>query len=570
MTNGRIIDILETTASLLELHDENAFKIKALQSAVFNLDKQTALLSELSLEELEKLDGIGKSIAAKIFEISQSGTTQELEFYISSTPPGVIEMLQIKGIGAKKVRALWKELEVTTLDELMDACKQDKVSAIKGFGEKTQENVRKSIEFIISQRGRFMYADAEDFAFRLEEKIKEANIAKYVSLAGDIRRKMETVGLVQILLSTADWQKANSFLDQFAWLEKDEVNSAPFVWRGEDKILHIKAEIRIYPEEKFASQLYLYSAGKYHLLSEAKDGITMMDYVRRKTFVSEEEIFTSLEMDFILPEMREGFGETELARKHELPKLVELTDMKGILHNHSTYSDGKHTLEEMAMYCQELGYEYLGITDHSKTATYANGLQEFRIKKQHEEIDRLNEKLAPFKIFKGIESDILTDGSLDYTDEVLASFDFIVSSIHSGFNMDEEKATQRLVKAIENPYTTILGHPTGRLLLKREGYPINHKRVIDACAENNVVIEINANPWRLDMDWRWVHYALEKKVMIAINPDAHEKNGYHDMKYGMYVGRKAGLTKELTFNALSLEEMERWIVNKKTGVKSEK
>ena len=261
-------------------------------------------------------------------------------------------------------------------------------------------------------------------------------------------------------------------------------------------------------------------------------------------------------MQYIPTEMREGYDEVALAKEDKIPTLLEESDLKGILHNHSTYSDGKHTLRQMAEACRDLGYEYLGISDHSRTAFYAGGLDIEAVEKQHHEIDELNKELAPFKIFKGIESDILADGSLDYPEETLKSFDFIVSSIHSILNMDIKRATSRLVTAIENPYTTILGHPTGRLLLRREGYPIDHKTVIDACAKHGVVIEINANPWRLDLDWRWVRYAMEQGVKLSINPDAHEIDGYGDMKYGVLVGRKGGLTKEMTLNALSLSEIE--------------
>ncbi|HCB46883.1 MAG TPA: DNA polymerase/3'-5' exonuclease PolX, partial [Algoriphagus sp.] len=255
--------------------------------------------------------------------------------------------------------------------------------------------------------------------------------------------------------------------------------------------------------------------------------------------------------------------EVSLAKEQKIPTLLEEKDLKGILHNHSTYSDGKHSLRQMAEYCKELGYEYLGISDHSRTASYAGGLEIEKVQKQHEEIDQLNKELAPFKIFKGIESDILGDGSLDYPEDVLKSFDFIVSSVHSILNMDIKRATKRLLTAIENPYTTILGHPTGRLLLRREGYPIDHKTIIDACAKNKVVIEINANPWRLDLDWRWVRYAMDQGVMLSINPDAHEMDGYADMKYGVLVGRKGGLTKEMTLNALSLKEIQEYFDHKK-------
>jgi DNA polymerase (family 10) len=254
--------------------------------------------------------------------------------------------------------------------------------------------------------------------------------------------------------------------------------------------------------------------------------------------------------------------ELEKAKAHTLPKLIESADLKGILHNHSTYSDGMNSLEEMAVYCKQLGYEYLGICDHSQTASYAGGLKVEQVLLQQDEIKKLNQQLAPFKIFKGIESDILGNGNLDYEEDILKTFDFIVASVHANLKMDEEKATNRLLKAIENSYTTILGHPTGRLLLGRPGYPIDHKKIIDACAANNVVIELNAHPYRLDIDWRWIPYCLEKGVMISINPDAHQLKGYHDMNYGINVARKGLLTKEQCFNSKSLAEIEVYFNNR--------
>jgi DNA polymerase (family 10) len=272
-------------------------------------------------------------------------------------------------------------------------------------------------------------------------------------------------------------------------------------------------------------------------------------------------------LPLIPEELREGLVEFDLVKSGKIEQLVTDKDLKGILHNHSTYSDGKHTLRQMAEHCRDLGYAYLGISDHSRTAFYAGGLEIERVQQQHLEIDLLNQELAPFRIFKGIESDILIDGSLDYPEEVLATFDFVVASIHSSLNMDVKKATQRLLKAIENPYTTILGHPTGRLLLRRGGYPIDHKVIIQACADHGVVIEINANPWRLDLDWRWVQEAMEKGVKLSINPDAHEMEGYADMRYGVIAGRKGGLTKDMTFNAFSLAEMETYLQQRKNSIK---
>ena len=281
-------------------------------------------------------------------------------------------------------------------------------------------------------------------------------------------------------------------------------------------------------------------------------------------YETEQAIYEKAGLAYVEPELREGLNEIELSKANDLPILIKYEDLKGSLHNHSTWSDGVNTLQEMALYCKDhLQLEYLGICDHSKSAFYANGLNEQRVYAQHKEIDALNEQLAPFKIFKGIESDILYDGSLDYPAEILKTFDFVVASVHSILRMDEEKATSRLVTAIENPYTTILGHPTGRLLLSRKGYPIDYIKVIDACAANNVVIEINSNPLRLDLDWRWHRYALEKGVLLAINPDAHRTEGFHDMNYGILIGRKGGLQATQCLNAFTLQDITQYFNNKK-------
>jgi DNA polymerase (family 10) len=285
-----------------------------------------------------------------------------------------------------------------------------------------------------------------------------------------------------------------------------------------------------------------------------------------RAYSSEEAIYSGAGLPYIEPELREGIFEFRLAEQGTLPRLITLGDLRGSLHNHSTWSDGVNTLEEMALFCRdELKLDYLGICDHSKTAVYAKGLSEARVLAQQEEITLLNSRLAPFQIFKGIESDILGDGALDYTDDILATFDFVVASIHSAFRMDEERATARLIKAVENPYTTILGHPTGRLLLSRKGYPVDFKKLIDACAANGVAIEINANPLRLDMDWRWHQYAMEKGVMLSVNPDAHRTTGFYDMHYGVLAARKGGVSPEYCLNAFTLDQIISWFTAKKKG-----
>ncbi|HEX8350545.1 MAG TPA: PHP domain-containing protein, partial [Hymenobacter sp.] len=372
--------------------------------------------------------------------------------------------------------------------------------------------------------------------------------------------------------ATAQPWKAQDLLSSLEGLEADPARSGPFAWRGTATASGVKVEVYLVAKDDYTNQLFLLTGTEAHLtepLPGAQPGQpgSLRQLLKRERFYQETAIYEKAGLQYVEPELREGLGEISLAKEHKIPRLLEDSDLRGSLHNHSTYSDGSHTLRQMAEWLRDNGYEYLGICDHSQAAHYANGLYPERVRQQQREIDQLNEELAPFRIFKGIESDILGDGALDYSPEVLASFDFIVASVHSNLKMDEQRATSRLLRAIENPYTTMLGHPTGRLLLRREGYPINYKAVIDACAKHNVIIEINANPWRLDLDWRWVRYALDQGVKLSINPDAHHTNGYADMRYGVMMGRKGGLTKEMTFNALSGEEMAAYFVERKASIK---
>lgn len=534
MTTEEIAHALKLTAQLMELHEENPFKIKSIANAAYKLDKTDIDLQGKPLEELEKIEGIGKGIAAKINELLTTGNLKELSEMVVKTPVGVIEMLKIKGIGPKKVGQLWRELEIESIGELLYACNENRLVTLKGFGAKTQAAVKTQIEFFKSNIGKFHYASVEKFAMDLVDFLKKKYKTDLVSLTGAMRRKCDIIEEIEILIASDEN------------ISVDEIENS----RG------VKVKLITCSQNDFYNKLFETTAVPQHL--------SQISYLASHIFSSEEEIYKSLKLQYIEPELREGLNEIALAKENKIPKLIELEDLKGILHNHSTYSDGMNTLKEMAEYCKELGYEYLGICDHSQSAFYAEGLKPDRVLEQHAEIETLNKKLAPFKIFKGIESDILNDGSLDYSEDVLKSFDFIVASVHSNLKMTEEKATARLLKAIENPYTTILGHPTGRLLLSRPGYPIDHKKIIDACAANGVVIELNAHPYRLDIDWRWIPYCLEKGVKISINPDAHEKSGYHDMYYGTCVARKGMLTKEMCFNTLSLNEIESYFIKRKS------
>jgi len=555
LENKDILRAFRLAASLMELHDENPFKIRSYTNAVAVLERMETPLSGQSATQLEQIEGVGKALAAKIVEISQTGSFAELDQYLAATPPGVVEMLRIKGMGPKKIRAIWKDLGVETPEALLEACEKNELAALKGFGAKTQETIKNALLYNQQSKGKALYAEVETLAYHLRDFLRDKLKTSQVEVAGEIRRRLEIIEKISLVVATENPQQVKDVLKSIPELEQNETQSGPFIWRGQETTSGLAVEFKLIASASFVNELFRATGSEAHLTGLFSNTDCLLLVSRKEKYTSEEDIYASAGLAYVQPEMREGYNELLLAKENALPELLTDKDLRGILHNHTTYSDGANTLEQMAVYCRDKGYDYLGICDHSKSAFYANGLQEFRIREQHKEMDKLNQALAPFRIFKGIESDILADGSLDYSSEVLATFDFVVASIHSNLKMDMVKATDRLVGAIQNPYTTILGHPTGRLLLRREGYPVDFKTVINACAEQEVIIEINANPWRLDLDWRWVEYALSKGVLLSINPDAHSTEGYHDMRYGVYMGRKGGLTREMTFNTFSLEEV---------------
>jgi DNA polymerase (family 10) len=557
MENKTIARRLRLLSQLMELHEVNPFKVKSMANAALKVDKLPYPVKDKTTAELEKIEGIGKSTAAKITELLENESIVELDELIAQTPAGVIEMMGIKGIGPKKVAIIWKELGIENLGELYYACNENRMVEAKGFGLKTQDEIRKAIEFTMASHGKFLYAQIEAEAKDILEQLKAIFPDGLIDFAGEYRRCCEVISKLIIVLGSRDQEVA------FNSLLHSEIMSH---MKSEENVIHGKSAIGLNVEiicvEKryFYKQLFIHTGDEEHVKEILENAVDVIDQP-----TAEDMIYQKAGIPFIQPELREGTIFIKKAQNNTLPQLITYFDLKGSLHNHSTWSDGINTVEEMAMYCRdELKLEYLGMCDHSKSAFYAKGLTIERVLQQQEEIDHLNKKLNGFHIFKGIESDILYDGSLDYPDEILKKFDFIVASVHSILKMDEEKATSRLIKAIENPYTTILGHPTGRLLLSRSGYPINYKKVIDACAANSVVIEVNANPFRLDLDWRWHQYALEKGVWLSINPDAHRKEGFLDMHYGILAARKGGLYKEKCLNALSLQEIEQFF-NKAKG-----
>ena len=540
MNNSEIASVLEEFAKLSELHEGNPFKIKALASAAFQLDKNPVQLAGLSLDEIGKVPGIGKSLAQTIYTLIHESSLPELAQLIAETPDGVREIMQIKGIGPKKVRLIWKDLGIENMGELLYACKENRLLHLKGFGEKTQNNVLQQIYFKMENADKFHYARIENLALQLVAKLSA--FSTKVSLTGAIRRACEVLEQIELVMASESSNDSTLSFEGFQMTQESD---------NEIKGTYFQIPFVIYktPLNLFYKKLFETTGSEIHQAAYPKIELS------KNSFESEEAIFESFQMAYIPAELRETAEIIDKAKNNSLPHLLQLQDLKGPLHNHSIWSDGQNTIEEMAQWCMQNGYAYLGMADHSKSAFYANGLSIERVFAQHAEIDALNRKYPNFKILKGIESDILNDGSLDYPDDVLASFDYVVASVHSNLKMTEEKAMTRLIKAIENPYTHILGHPTGRLLLMRAGYPINHKKIIDACAANGVHIEINANPYRLDLDWRHIDYALQKGVLLSINPDAHELDGFKDMYYGVMTARKGGLTQIGCLNALSIEEL---------------
>lgn len=552
MTNKEIAKNFQLLGSIMELHGENPFKIRSYQNAYRTLRALEQPLAGMADEEIAAIKGVGSAISGKIRELLETGRMQTLEKYKAKTPEGIQEMLGIKGFGPKKIMSVWKGLGVESVGELLYAVNENRLVELKGFGQKTQEELKKQLEYYQRSKNKFHYAALEAEAEALLAGVQALLPAARISLCGAIRRRENVLECIELLIAGAG---PIDILFDKGLLEKQGEQGGAILAKSAEGL-----PVSLYhcAPEAFGSQLFRNTGGKAFL--EA--------FFRRFPsadiggLAEERAVFEKAGIPYLAPELREQEWGLELAIGGSLPVLIEEQDIKGVLHAHSTYSDGANSLRSMAMYARELGYEYLGITDHSRSAFYANGLQPERLFQQWEEIEALNRELAPFRIFKGIESDILNDGSLDYEEEILRGFDFVIASVHSNLRMDEAKATQRLIAAIENPYTRILGHPTGRLLLSREGYPIGHKKVIDACAENGVAIELNANPYRLDLDWSWIPYALEKNVLISINPDAHSLEGIRDIHFGLLSARKGGLTAAMCLNAKRAGAFEEWLAGR--------
>lgn len=533
--------------NIMELHAENPFKVRSYHNAYMYLRKWETPLSEMSREEIDAIKGVGKAIGDKIQELLSTGRLSTLEKYRDITPPGVQEILNVPGIGPKKTAVIWKELGIESVGELLYAVNENRLVELKGFGAKTQADLKEKLEYYLRAQGHFHFAALEAEALALCDAVRAILPGARVVLAGEMGRRCNTVESIDLLIG---FDGSLEQLFQSGLLQASDVSSQPIT---ASTIRDTPVRIFTCKPEEFGSKQFRHTAAPAFLEAfiSAFPGVDFRD------IPEEAEVFRRVGIPYIAPELRDRPEVIEAARSGPLPELIAEKDIRSVIHAHTTYSDGLHSLGEMAEYARSKGFEWIGITDHSRSAVYAHGLETERVLMQWREIDELNAGYissgADFRILKGIESDILNDGSLDYEPDILAGFDFVIASIHSNLRMDEDKATKRLITAVENPYTTILGHPTGRLLLSRPGYPIAQKKVIDACAANGVAIEINANPYRLDIDWTWIPYAMERGVYIAVNPDAHSREGIRDIRYGVFSARKGGLTAGACLNRLSVE-----------------
>lgn len=551
MNNKEISNQFSLLSKLMDVHGENSFRSKTYSIAAYKIGQLTVDLQTLSEEEIFKLNGIGEAIGKKISEILSTGKMKTLEDLIFKTPEGILEMLNIKGIGPKKISLIWKEMEIENIGELLYACNENRLLLYKGFGKKTQDNVIESIDFYLSQQGSFLFAQVENLVHDLDVFFKKLFSTNDIKVTGDFARQEETLDVLDFVIASNSEtiMQALAQFEEFKFLEK---TPAYILYQYNNGI---KLKLHTTEKNDFVQRVFETTGSAEFITAFTKEyaGISFQGAG------NEEQIFRQAALQTVPACLRHQGRILEVAAKNQIPELIQPADIKGIIHCHSNWSDGINTLEELATACIKSGKEYLVISDHSKSATYAHGLNEDQIKAQHQLVDELNEKLKPFKIFKSIESDILNDGSLDYSDHILSTFDLIIASVHSNLKMNEEKAMMRLTRAIENPYTKILGHMTGRLLLSRKGYPLDYKKIIDACAANKVVIEINAHPRRLDMRWQWIGYALSKNVLLSIDPDAHSIPEFNNTRFGVLIAQKAMVTTKDNLSSFNLKEFETFL-----------
>lgn len=585
-TKEAVADHLLNIAQLLELLGENPFKIRAYQNAAHALEVYTGdLYKTIKTEDgLESIEGIGKSVATKITELLQTGKIEYYETLQSQFPPTIFELFTLPGLGPKKVKALYEALHISSIAELETACQSGAIASLPKFGKKTEQNLLAAIAYQKQSQAYFRLGDVAAESRLLIEAIREIPEVSQVSEAGSRRRRREIVHDLDVVVATKNPTQVRAAFAQLPMVVQ-------ILSSGEKKVSlrltsGISCDIRLVTTKEYPFTLHHFTGSKEHNIalrqralhqkgwSLSEYGITPVDSPTRprvglgeEPIQDEADFYKALGLAYIPPELRENTGEIEAAEKNEIPQLVELTQLRGTFHNHTTESDGHNTLEEMAEAARELGLEYLGIADHSKSSFQAHGLDSNRLLAQKKQIDALNqtyqERGIHFRIFAGVECDILRDGSMDFPDEILAQLDYVVGSVHNVFSLPEAEMTARIIRAIENPYVTMIGHLTGRLLLRREPYAVNIPAVIDAAAANDTILEINANPHRLDMDWRWWKLAKSKNVRCSINPDAHSTQELQNLWYGVAVARKGWLTAENIINCCSLKNIAKELTKKR-------
>ncbi|MFW6278979.1 MAG: DNA polymerase/3'-5' exonuclease PolX [Bacillota bacterium] len=574
LTNKEVALLLEELADLMKIRGDNKFKIRAYTNAARNIMDLEQDLTELYKNgNLQDIKGVGEGLAGTIEEILQEGTSNMLQELKTELPSGVLDLLELPGLGPARAHTLYYELEIADLDDLEQAIAGEKLRELKGFGPEMEEKLKKSLQNYRQYEGTLNLAEALSCAEEFAEKIaNSAEEIKKIAITGSVRRKKDLVRSIDFILIADNLSDRESFVTHLPFVEKIvRKQEAPLpeisVLTGEGlKINLVFATERQFPvvqreytgSKKHNENLYDFFAQK-EIAAEILTCQKQLDKGAEETeeviFGQEKDIYQQLKMDYIIPELREGQGEVEAAFLHQLPDSVTLEEIKGDLHVHSRYSDGAYELEDMARAARERGYEYLGFTDHSQSLKVAHGLSPELLQKQGQKISELQQKFTGIKILKGIESDILTDGSLDYSDDVLAELDYVIASIHTGFNQSREKITSRIIAAIKNPYVNIIGHPQGRLLGRRSAYEVDIKKVIDVAAEYNTALEINASPSRLDLDDKNVKYAKEQGVKIVINTDAHHLEEFSDMQLGVAVARRGWLEAKDVLNTMSYDQL---------------
>jgi DNA polymerase (family 10) len=549
MHNHAIADNFSLLSKLIDIHGDDSFKAKSYSSAAFTIEKLPVQLASLSEEKIFGIKGIGQAIGKKIVEQIETGRLGLLDEYITKTPAGIFELLKIKGLGPKKISTIWKELGIETIGELLYACEENRLLLYKGFGAKTQQNIQESIEFLMGCKGSYLYSQIESFAAQFTMRLEKTFPDYHFEITGDLNRHLEVIHKLE-WVTNAPLEKLEDFFKKEEY--EASVENDVLLAKGPE---NVSLEFHFAADNAFVLKLFKRNSSDEFLTYWQQKYELHHD----EHFIKEEQIFEKKNLPFIPPFLRETAEVLDLALTNNLPEVIQLKDIRGIIHTHSDWSDGRDTIEAMVKGAIAKDMEYLVISDHSQSAYYAKGLYPERIIAQHQLIEELNEKYKPFKVFKSIESDILNDGNLDYPDNVLATFDLVITSVHSNLKMSEEKAMARLLKAISNPYTTILGHMTGRLLLSRNGYPVNHTKIINACADHKVVIELNAHSRRLDMDWRHLPEAIEKGVLISIDPDAHAVDAFSDIRYGVLAAQKGGLTAKNNLSSFTLSQFEAFL-----------